>query len=284
MSDTTIEQSKPELQVHPLAKAGFATGTNELYNRARPSYPPDVLSHIRKCIGPKQSVKVVEFGSGTGIFTRVLLSHPEWNATIDELIAVEPSEGMRDTFAKTVKDARVRLTEGTFDRTVVQDGWADLIVIAQAFHWCSDHDAAVAEFTRILKPDGAVFLVWNRESKDMPAWVSQLKELQEPYKKGIQQQPEGQWRTLFERPSYQSHFQPAEETIWPHSLPGSLETSTNLAMTFSYIAILPEEEKLKLKENMAAIIKRGDGMVWIDEKEGLFECPIETLLVTLSRR
>ena len=38
---------------------------------------------------------------------------------------------MRDQFIKSVKDPRVSIREGTFDNTGIEDGWADLIVIAQ---------------------------------------------------------------------------------------------------------------------------------------------------------
>lgn len=70
-------------------------------------------------------------GAGTGIFTRALLAHPDWADAIKELRAVEPSAGMRDVFSKTVTDPRVSVREGTFDTTGVEDGWADLIIIAQ---------------------------------------------------------------------------------------------------------------------------------------------------------
>lgn len=38
---------------------------------------------------------------------------------------------MRTVFAESVNDDRVQLQEGTFSETGVQDGWADLVVIAQ---------------------------------------------------------------------------------------------------------------------------------------------------------
>ena len=70
-------------------------------------------------------------GAGTGIFTRALLAHSEWATDIGTLRAVEPSDGMRDIWTKTVKDSRATIVKGTFDNTGVEDGWADLIVIAQ---------------------------------------------------------------------------------------------------------------------------------------------------------
>ena len=38
---------------------------------------------------------------------------------------------MREVFSRTVKDDRITVSEGTFQSTGVEDGWADLVVIAQ---------------------------------------------------------------------------------------------------------------------------------------------------------
>jgi hypothetical protein len=38
---------------------------------------------------------------------------------------------MRDVFSKTVVDKRVSTSEGTFEQTGIEDGWADLVVVAQ---------------------------------------------------------------------------------------------------------------------------------------------------------
>lgn len=73
-------------------------------------------------------------GSGTGIFTRALLAHPDWASSVKQLKALEPSEGMRDVFTKTVGNEHVSVSDGTFDITGVEDGWADLVVIAQVGH------------------------------------------------------------------------------------------------------------------------------------------------------
>lgn len=74
------------------------------HRRARPSYQPSVLSYIRQSISKEGSspLNIVEIGSGTGIFTRALLAHPDWSSSVAEIRAVEPSAGMRAQFAKTV--------------------------------------------------------------------------------------------------------------------------------------------------------------------------------------
>lgn len=70
-------------------------------------------------------------GSGSGIFTRNLLTHPAWAESIGRLEAVEPSEGMRKSFEKSIQDPRVVTIDGTFDSTNLPDGWADVVIVAQ---------------------------------------------------------------------------------------------------------------------------------------------------------
>lgn len=38
---------------------------------------------------------------------------------------------MRAVFAEKTKDDRVAVAEGTFERVDAEDGWADLVVVAQ---------------------------------------------------------------------------------------------------------------------------------------------------------
>lgn len=94
-----------------------------------------------------------------------MISHPDWTSYIARLRAVEPSEGMRKVWSEKVTAENATVEDGTFESTEVPDGWADLIVIAQAFHWCPDYDKACAEFSRILKKDGSVVFIWNLEDR-----------------------------------------------------------------------------------------------------------------------
>ncbi|KAI0670308.1 S-adenosyl-L-methionine-dependent methyltransferase [Trametes maxima] len=269
--------------VHSLAQQGFGTGTNELYDRARPSYQANALAHIRRAVRSKPPLNVVEIGAGTGIFTRALLAHPDWKDAIKELRAVEPSEGMRDVFTKTVADPRVSAREGTFDTTGIEDGWADLVVIAQAFHWCPDYDKAVQEFARVLKPDGIVAFIWNLEDRARAAWVAQLRDRIEQHESGTPQFRLGLWRATFTTPSYVKLFEPQEENVWDYVLPGTREIVINRAHSKSYIAVLEPDLKQKVDTDIDVILQRQDGLKWIDETQGIFEYPYQTFLV-ISRK
>jgi ubiquinone/menaquinone biosynthesis C-methylase UbiE len=94
-------------------------------------------------------VNVVELGAGTGIFTRLLLDRRE----VKSILACEPSEGMRKGFQSAVPASdKVKLVSGIFSDVPAPDASADLLAIAQAFHWVGrkpeDHEAALREFAR----------------------------------------------------------------------------------------------------------------------------------------
>lgn len=69
---------------------------------------------------------------------------------------MEPSKGMRDTWAKTCGPP-AKAVEGGFDdfsKTGLSEGSADAVVIAQAWHWCPDHEAALVSCISGCMADG----------------------------------------------------------------------------------------------------------------------------------
>ncbi|KAJ7254647.1 S-adenosyl-L-methionine-dependent methyltransferase [Mycena haematopus] len=268
--------------VHPTSQLGFAKGTNELYNKARGEYEPRVLSLLRSAIKPLDPLNVVEIGAGTGLFARALLIHEEW-ASVRNFRAVDPSEGMRETFAKYTKDDRVVLSEGTFANTGVENEWADLIVIAQAFHWCLDHEAAAVEFARILKPGGILALVWVHEGRESTPWLDQVRKRVERDEGDAPRARSGVWRQLFNKPSYTESFAPPESASITYSIPDTIDGIVSRGLSSSRVAVLTDAEKAVFIEDVKGIVQQGEGKLWIDEEKGIFEHP-HAAYITVSRR
>jgi precorrin-6B methylase 2 len=113
---------------YELSASSFAkTGADGRYDAHRPSYSPEALDYILS-LSPSTSLKVVELGAGTGIFTRQLLE----SQRVSKVIAIDPNPGMREGFIKSVPmSERVELLEGYFDKIPIQEkGSADLVVAA----------------------------------------------------------------------------------------------------------------------------------------------------------
>lgn len=87
---------------------------------------------------------------------------------------VDPNEGMRAVFTQKVTDPRVSIADGTFDNTGVPDGWADVIVAASAFHWCSNLEETAFELARITAPGCTMAFLWNGTDKFVSSFLLPL--------------------------------------------------------------------------------------------------------------
>lgn len=118
------------------------------YERGRPGWPDEVV----EVPGLPSAATVLELGAGTGKLTRLLVSR------FEDVVAVEPDEGMRRLLVALCPEAQV-LTGGAEEIPLV-DGSVDAVFAAEAFHWF-DGERALAEIARVLRPRGALVLMWN---------------------------------------------------------------------------------------------------------------------------
>jgi SAM-dependent methyltransferase len=110
-------------------------------------------------------------GSGTGIFSRLLL------AAGAEVWAVEPNAAMRAAAETTLGgDPRFHSVAASAEDTTLPDGSMDLVVAAQALHWF-DMEAARAEFARILRPRGKVAVVFNNRRDRSTSFLAEYEGL-----------------------------------------------------------------------------------------------------------
>jgi SAM-dependent methyltransferase len=134
------------------------------YVRARPGYPPAVLELIEQEAGLAGPATVADVGSGTGIFTRLLL---EGGHTV---YAVEPNEPMRRAAEGALAaEGRFHSVDGRAEATTLPDASVDLVTAAQAFHWF-DRESARTEWQRVLRPPRPVALLWNDRRPEADAF------------------------------------------------------------------------------------------------------------------
>lgn len=141
------------------------------YVRARPSYPAELLDVLRAECGLGERSVVADLGSGTGLFTRLLLAS---GATVH---AVEPNDAMRAAAERELATTpRFHSVNGRAEATTLADSSVDLVTAAQAFHWF-DLAATKREMLRILRPGGVVALVWNDRDTRGTAFLRELEAL-----------------------------------------------------------------------------------------------------------
>ena len=151
----------------------------ENYVRYRPSYPAEVLELLKMECGLGASSVVADVGSGTGKLTELLLKSG------GRVFGVEPNREMRETGERLLKaSSQFTSVAGSAEATTLPSNSVDLIVAGQAFHWF-DREQCRVEFSRILKPDGWVAMIWNERRTDatpfLAAYEGLLREFSNDY-------------------------------------------------------------------------------------------------------
>ncbi|MDQ1466374.1 MAG: hypothetical protein QOH10_789 [Actinomycetota bacterium] len=208
---------------------------HEDYARGRPGYPVDAV----RVADLATSSAVLEVGAGTGKLTRVLVDE------FAEVVAVEPDPHMRSCF--TALCPRAALLAGTAEALPVAHASVDAVFVAEAFHWF-DHQRAVAEIARVLRPGGALVLMWNRPAGRPEPPITTVENLLEPlWPKDIDMPLDldpsrfpyaRDWPRAFER----SAFEPLQESTFANIRTVGRDEVVAFFGSMGWIGALPEDE------------------------------------------
>ncbi|MGD1013369.1 MAG: class I SAM-dependent methyltransferase [Acidimicrobiales bacterium] len=220
---------------------GFADGTR--YQTARPGYPVAAVSHLVQHLRIESTTRVVDVAAGTGLFTRELLPFTS------HVIAVEPGPGMRDEFA--VQLPAVEVFDGAAENLPLANASADVITVAQAFHWF-DADAALEEFARVLVPGGGLGLLWNERDESVE-WVDALSHailwhLKKPYDMATD------FKAILER----GGFVNVEKRAFENSQLVDRFALHQRVLSTSYIAVLDAPEQRKILDDVDSVVASFD--------------------------
>lgn len=130
------------------------------YIVSRPSYPAASIDALALFAGLSEGATVADIGSGTGIFTKLLLDRGY------TVYGVEPNMAMRRAAEQLLcEETAFQSVAGRAEQTGLPDASCDCVTAAQAFHWF-DSARAREEIYRILRPGGSIALVWNQRHFD----------------------------------------------------------------------------------------------------------------------
>jgi SAM-dependent methyltransferase len=196
---------------------GVAAGA---YERGRPPYPSAAIDWLL----PAHATRVLDLGAGTGKLTRQLRERGL------DVIAVEPSAGMRDQLRRAVPG--VPVLGGKAEQLPLAAGSVDAILVAQAWHWV-EPSLAIPEAVRVLAPGGRLGLLWNRRVEGVD-WVSELSSIM-----GSGRSPDAGRQS----PRIPPPFGPAERfnVDWVHRL--SPEAMVDWVASRSYVITLPDAQR-----------------------------------------
>lgn len=218
------------------------------YVKYRPSYPAEVINYLESSCGLETGSAIADVGSGTGIFSALLLAKG-WR-----VFGVEPNEAMQRAAAHQFKNnPDFTPVNGTAEATTLPPNSINLVTCAQAFHWF-DADKTKTEFKRILKDNGHVALIWNNRKADgdafSVAYESLLKQNSVDYNK-VNHRNIGDinFRAFFRDGGYEAVKYPNEQVFDEAGLLGR-------AFSSSYVPAEETEEGQKFKALLKDLFAR----------------------------
>jgi len=235
------------------------------YDLVRPEWPAATVAWMLGSPAATTVCRVVDLGAGTGKGTRTIaaLGH--------EVVAVEPSEGMREALVASLNSLpeevarRVSVMAGGAEAFPVEAGSADAVAAFQAWHWF-DSGVAAAECARVLRSGGLLSMGWHFRSEDVE-WSRELSDIVEHHA----HVPDDQ-----EAPSVGPEYERSETELFAYRMRQSVQDLVRHASTWSYVATHPDRDRM-LDEVLALGRTVADG-------EGMLEIPMQTRCYRFRRR
>ena len=213
-------------------------GVADAYDRGRPGYPAEAAAWLTG----DEPLTVLELGAGTGKLTEQLV------ALGHDVHATDPDEAMLDILRTNLPT--VRTSVGGAEKIPAPDNAYDVVVGAQCFHWF-DHDVALPEIRRVLKPRGRLSLVWNMRDERIP-WIKKLGKII-----GTQEQLADPTELL----QSSLRFIIVEEKIFKHWQTVDRRSIQDLVASRSNIAVLDDDARaMKMRDLLELYDSYGRGM------------------------
>jgi SAM-dependent methyltransferase len=221
------------------------------YELGRPGWPEELLDRAIADLGLRPDATVLDLGAGTGKLTRLLVPR------FARVVAVEPDGAMRDVLEAVVPGAESKA--GSAAAIPLRDGEVDAVFSAEAFHWFAS-DETVAEIARVLRPNGALVLLWSifGEKREPPLSPEAEAVLEEAFARGGMpggpRVTSGVWR----EPLEQSAFGELREDELEWVFVTSRDAWIAHILSVSSIAHQPDEDRLALAERLRELVPESE--------------------------
>ena len=225
----------------------------EDYERGRPGWPPEAVD----VAGVPPEATVLEVGAGTGKLTRLLTPR------FERVLAVEPAGAMRRLLVAHCP--RAELVTGSAEDIPLGDTSVDAVFAAEAFHKFDDAPA-LAEFARVLRPRGALVLMWNVPAGSTEPSIAAAEELlvhRGPTRAQVGYDPLDLCSTRFESGAWQhafpkTPFKELQEARLRHTQTLDRDGLVAFFASMGWIGELPDTVRVPLLDEVRSLLDAGE--------------------------
>ena len=227
----------------------------ERYDRARPSYPGELVGDVADVLGLPAWARVLEIGSGTGKATVL------WAEAGYEVVCLEPSAEMAAVArANLAGHQNVVIEPVGLEEWEVEPEAFDLVTAAQAWHWIPA-EVAMPTAHAALRPGGGVALIWNWEAQHPHALEPEFDEAYRTIAPTLMQEPlkERIGASIREQLDESPLFGPVTVRRYPWEKTFTAAAYVELLSTHSSNLMLGDEDSARLHDAITAIIDGNGG-------------------------
>jgi SAM-dependent methyltransferase len=223
----------------------------EVYDAARPSYPPELFDELFGLLPP--TPHIVEVGPGTGKATKDLVAR---GASVH---AIEIAPAMACRLRANLPSDRLRISVGDFESMDVEAG-ADAVFSATAYHWIS-RPAQTNRPAKILRVNGLMAIVEliQVESPDDLGFFAAVQPVYERYGQGHTGPPAPRRDTV--DPALRAvleddrRFGAVTVRKWDWNQTYTAQGYVNLMLSYSGTQMMDERSRRDLLHDMEAFIQ-----------------------------
>jgi SAM-dependent methyltransferase len=167
------------------------------------------------------------------------------------VIAVEPVREMRVELERRVPG--VVVLAGTAERMPLTDRYVDAVTVGQAFHWFKQDDA-LREIHRVLRPGGALALIWNARDERHPVQAA-LSEVIDPLQGDTPRRKQREWRSML---ADSGLYERCERALFEHEQPVDEQGLVERVVSMSFIAAAPQSVRDEVEARVRAIAREAE--------------------------
>jgi len=241
----------------------------EQYDRARPTYPPELVDHVVAAIPDAASARVLEVGAGTGKAT--VLFAPR----VGLLVALEPDPAMAviaERHAESLPD--VTVVVDSFENWVTNLPPFDAILAAHCWHWV-DPRIAYSKARALVQPEGVLAAFWNVPDLEVSPLYEPINDAYREHAPSLEDKTVSTRQSFGDSLARHPGFRMVEQREFDWALEYTSAQYTDMLCTHSDHHLLTEAQRSALMTAVRDVIEDAGGTITLR---------YETLLVLLDPR